>query len=174
MKSKISDIKYDNLYVGFSVKKTYMKYEHPETFYDDPNEVFTKISVFPQPHIIYSKFDENGIEKFYDLKTQKEITENNFKSSDSISFHQSMVCTSGPNSCDYGYFVPINDYINEKLGLNLKSITLKNADKFIRFINLKLRKKASFDLSSNEEIARNQLKDNICYHINTKTQKKEI
>ena len=73
-------INYDNLYIAFPVYDYEVEtemYEQYVTF----GTIEHRIIVNPKKKLIYSKIDENGKERFYDYKTNKQVFENSYESS---------------------------------------------------------------------------------------------
>lgn len=184
-------INYDNLYIAFPVYDYEVEtemYEQYVTF----GTIEHRIIVNPKKKLIYSKIDENGKERFYDYKTNKQVFENSYESSfkTKSSPMQSLYCSyinghrpmpikgfrnqflSEHNKKLHavGYFIPFNEYIEKKLGSGISLLTPFIIDKLIYLMNIGSDK--PFMLSMDPEEAKVQL-EKIGYHKqNEKTVKK--
>ena len=179
-------IDYDNLYVAFPV------YDHEvetEMFvqYETFGRIEHRIIVNPKKKLVYSKVDEDGVERFYDYKTSNEVVESTYEASfetKSSPFHsvyctyinglaplpipglrEDMISRFRQKQRCVGYFIPFTEFVQEKLGLSLDSITPALADKIIRLMNVGSGK--AFMLSMEPEEAAKQL-EKIGYHKKTK------
>ena len=179
-------IDYDNLYVAFPV------YDHEvetEMFvqYETFGRIEHRIIVSPKKKLVYSKVDEDGVERFYDYKTSNEVVESTYETSfktKSSPFHsvyctyinglaplpipglrEEMISRFRQKQRCVGYFIPFTEFVQEKLGLSLDSITPALADKIIRLMNVGSGK--AFMLSMEPEEAAKQL-EKIGYHKKTK------
>lgn len=179
-------IDYDNLYVAFPV------YDHEvetEMFvqYETFGRIEHRIIVSPKKKLVYSKVDEDGVERFYDYKTNNEVVESTYEASfitKSSPFHsvyctyinglaplpipslrEDMISRFRQKQRCVGYFIPFTEFVQEKLGLSLDSITPALADKIIRLMNVGSGK--AFMLSMEPEEAAKQL-EKIGYHKKTK------
>ena len=179
-------INYDNLYVAFQVYDHEVEtemYEQYETF----GRVEHRIIVSPKKKLVCSKVLEDGKEIFYDYKTGEEVIEESYESSFETksspfysvyctyingyaplpipSLREEMIARFKQKQKSVGYFIPFTDYIQEKFGLTLDSITPAIADKIIRLMNVGSGK--AFMLSMNPQEATKQL-EKIGYHKKTK------
>ena len=172
----MAKINYDNLYIAFPVYDHEVEtemYEQYETF----GTIEHRIIISPRKKLIYSKIDENGTERFYDYKTGEEVVESTYESSfetRSSAFY-SVYCTYingimplpipglreemkerfyAKQKC-VGYFIPFSQYVQEKLGIDVSSLSPAYADKLIRLLNVGSGK--AFMLSMNPEEAKVQL-----------------
>lgn len=175
-------INYDNLYVACPVYDHEIEtepYEKYETFGTIEHHVLVK----PKRILIYSKVDEDGNVRYYDYKTSEEVVESSYhssfttKSSPMQSLYSSYINRIMPMPIseireqiiaryntkirEVGYFVPFADFVQEKLGVRIETISPLLADKLLRLINVGVGK--TFLLSFDPEVASQQL-DKIGYH----------
>lgn len=182
----MAKINYDNLYVACPVYDHEVEtemYEQYETF----GTIEHRIIISPKRKLVYSRIDEDGQERFYDYKTGEEVVESTYGTSfetRSSAFH-SVYCTYingimplpipglreqmverfyAKQKC-VGYFIPFTQYVQEKLGIDVSSLSPAYADKLIRLLNVGSGK--AFMLSFDDEEAKKQL-EKIGYHSKTK------
>lgn len=182
----MAKINYDNLYVACPVYDHEVEtemFEQYETF----GTVEHRIIISPKRKIVYSKVDEDGVERFYDYKTREEVIESTYESSfetTSSPWHN-LYCTYtngimplpipglreqikerfyAKQKC-VGYFIPFAQYVQEKLGVDVSSLSPAMADKLLRLMNVGTGK--AFMLSFDAEEAKTQL-EKIGYHRETK------
>lgn len=179
MKEKIN---YDKLYVACGVFEDEYEEEMWEQ-YETMGSVRHTIFVNPKRVLIYSKTDTDGTIRYYNFKTGEEVTEKSFKSS--------FYTTSSPTTSLYcahvhglfkipfgdmrkefddkftertkaiGYFIPFDEYMENKLGISIKRPSLLLASKLVSLTNIGCG--ITFPLSQSEEKAREQLAS-IGYH----------
>lgn len=182
----MAKINYDNLYVACPVYDHEVEtemYEQYETF----GTIEHRIIISPKRKLVYSKITEDGEERFYDYTTSEEVVESTYETSfetRSSAFH-SVYCTyinglaplgitglreemlarfHAKQKC-VGYFIPFTQYVQEKLGIDVSSLSPSMANKLLRLMNVGAGK--AFMLSFNAEEAKIQLKK-IGYHSETK------
>lgn len=179
-------INYDKLYVACPVYDYEVEtemYEQYETF----GTLEHRIIISPKRKLVYSKVDENGVERFYDYKTSEEVVESTYETSfetRSSAFHsvycgyingimplgiaslrEEMLERHRAKQKCVGYFIPFTQYVQEKLGIDVSSLSPAMADKLIRILNVGFGK--AFMLSFDSEEAKKQL-EKIGYHSKTK------
>ena len=182
----MAKINCDNLYVAFPVYDHEVEtemYEQYETF----GTIEHRVIINPRKKLVYSRIDDDGIERFYDYKTSEEVVESTYDTSfetRSSAFH-SVYCTYingirplpipglreemkerfyAKQKC-VGYFIPFTQYVQEKLGIDVSSLSPAYADKLIRLLNIGSGK--AFMLSFDVEEAKKQL-EKLGYRNETK------
>ena len=183
-------INYDNLYVAFHVYDYQVEtemYVHYETF----GTIEHRIIVNPKKKLIYSQIDENGNEKFYEYKTNEEVFEESYESSFKTNssplhslyfgfingyirepfqgFKDGVIAAHKKMQHTVGYLIPVDEYLEEKLGYDVSSLKPDKKNKLIRHFNNRSDK--SFILSMDPEEAKLQL-EKIGYR--NKSKKKQI
>ncbi len=181
-----ANIKYDNLYVAFPVYDHEVETE-PYVQYETFGTLEHRIIVTPKKKLVYSKIDEDGVERFYDYDTSEEVEEFTYESSfetGSSAFHSLYSGYIGgyfpmpirglredmkqrfyaKQKC-LGYFIPFTEYVQDKLGIDVSSLSPAMARKLLRLLNVGIKK--SFMLSMDEEVAAKQL-EKIGYHKKSK------
>ena len=182
----MAKINYANLYVAFPVYDHEVEtemYEQYETF----GTIEHRVIISPKKKLVYSRIDEDGKERFYDYTTSEEVVESTYDTSFETrsSAYNSVYCTYinglaplgiaglreqmkerfyAKQKC-VGYFIPFTQYVQEKLGIDVSSLTPAYADKLIRLLNVGSGK--AFMLSFDSEEAKKQL-EKIGYHSKTK------
>lgn len=179
-------INYDNLYVAFPVFDHEVETEMWEQ-YETFGTVEHRIIISPKKKLVYSKIDEDGVERFYDYKTSEEVVESTYDSSfetESSPFYN-IYCTYVNGLAPLpiaelrdmvrgrlqakqkaiGYFIPFTQYVREKLGIDVSSLSPAMANKLLRVMNISAGK--AFMLSFDSEKAKVQL-EKIGYRSETK------
>ena len=177
-------INYDNLYVACPVYDHEVEteaYEQYETF----GTIEHTIIVRPKRVLIYSKVDEDGSVRYYNYKIGEEVVEYSYESSYKTNssplgslycgyinriipmpipgIREHILARYNAKRKEVGYFIPFTDFIQQKFGVNIDSISPAVADKLLRLINVGAGK--PFALSFDTEIAKEQL-ESIGYHRN--------
>jgi len=169
-------INYDNLYVAcyaydYEVEtEMYVQYE-------TSGIVEHRIIINPKKKLIYSEVDENGKERLYDYNTGEEVFEESYESSfaTTSSAMESLYCgyingyTCMPieglrryfldkhnqKKHTVGYLIPLNEYVEGKLGINITSLSPAKLNKLVRLMNIVSGR--PFMLSMDPEKAKSQL-----------------
>ena len=179
-------INYDNLYVAFPVYDHEVETEMWEQ-YETMGTIEHRIIISPKKKLVISKIDENGVERFYDYKTGEEVVEQTYSTSfetNSSAFHsvyctyinglaplpiaglrEQMVERFHAKQKTVGYFIPFTQYVQEKLGIDVSSLSPAMADKLLRLMNVGTGK--AFMLSFDLEEAKLQL-EKLGYRSETK------
>lgn len=179
-------IDYDNLYIAYPVYDHEYETEMYEQ-YTTMGVIKHHVFVTPKKVLVYSKVDENGNIKYYNYKTGEEVKECSYESSfeTTSSPLESIYCCyinrlfvlpipSMRQYCnekyeqkkkEVGYFIPFSQFMEERFGVSMSSITPAMADKVLKLLNIGAGK--PFELSSNQEKAKEQL-EVLGYHMQTK------
>jgi len=169
-------INYYNLYIAFYVYDHEVETEMFEQ-YVTFGTIEHRIIINPKKRLIYSKIGENGKETFYDYKTNEQVFEHSYESSFKTNssamgslycgyisgqfpmpikgFRDEFISKHKRKLHTVGYFIPFDEYINEKLGINIPLLTPAIIDKLIHLMNIGSSK--SFMLSMDKEEAKLQL-----------------
>ena len=175
-------INYDNLYVAcpvFDHENETEAYEQYVTF----GTIEHTIIVRPKRVLIYSKVDEDGTVRYYNYKTGEEVVEYSYESSFETSssplgslycgyinrtmpmpisgLREHILARYNARKKEVGYFIPFTEFIQQKFGVSIDSISPILADKLLRLINVGAGK--PFALSFDPEVAKEQL-ESIGYH----------
>lgn len=179
-------IDYDKLYIAYPV------YDHEDEVemyeqYTTQGRIEHRVFVTPKKVLVYSKVDEDGNIKYYNYKTGEEVKESSYESSfettssplESIyccyinglfvlpipSMRQYCIDKYKQKKKEVGYFIPFGQFMEERFGVSMSSITPAMADKVLKLFNIGAGK--TFELSSNPEKAKEQL-EVLGYHMQTK------
>ena len=180
MRKKVSC---DNLFVACPIYEDEFE-EEPWVQYESMGSVRHTIVVTPKRVLIYSSTDEDGNVKYYNYKTGEEVEEKSFKSSfytnssstTSLysgyihgifplpipSMRESFLRLHERKLKEVGYFIPFNEYMEDKLGFSCSSISLELASSLVRLTNVGSGR--PFELSTSTDTAKMQL-EKIGYHI---------
>lgn len=143
--------------------------------------IYHDIKVSKKKYLVYSTIDENGVIRYYEYESKRRITDEAIThsytsqaSEDSINYYnfqdilnyksnrQKMRKRFEENEEKFGYFIPINDYIQMNIPFYKPNITnLIKAHAIVRFLNT-----GSFGnilLNSDTNTAHKQLEDIKCY-----------
>ena len=179
-------IDYGNLYVAYPV---YDHHEETEMYeqYSTMGVIKHHILVSPKKVLVVSKVDEDGNIKYYNYKTGEEVKEYSYETSfeTTSSPLESLYCcyVNGIFALPFkdmresfnkkhaelrkrvGYFIPFSQYMEERFGVSMSSITPAMASKILRLLNIGVGDE--FELSSDSEKAKEQLAQ-LGYHMQTK------
>ena len=183
-------IDYDNLYVAYSVYDHMVEtemYEQYETF----GNIRHHIIVTPKMSLVYSKVDQEGNIKYYRYSNDEEVVESSYESSYDSTSNPILSLYSGyingwfalpiksmregfdemykKKRKEVGYFIPFSQYMEERFGVSMSSITPAMADKVLKLLSIGAGK--SFELSPNPNKAKEQL-EKLGYHASSQTKKK--
>ena len=142
----------------------------PWVQYESFGTIEHHIVIDPKRKLIRKEI-ENGQEKLIDCKTNKRVYISNFTES----FWTESSCTQSVFLSDYPlgplsdnakkyferktsqiqFLIPLDEYIKERLGIEIKELTIKQALFIINLLNL--RETKSFTLSFNNEEAKEQI-----------------
>lgn len=176
-------IDYDKLYVACPVYDYEIETEMYEQ-YETMGTIEHHIIVSPKRVLIYSKVDDEGTVRYYRYGTDEEVFDKEYPSSFSTTSSPwaSLYCGYVNGHCsmpikglrdefkarhdrkskEVAYFIPFSQYMEEKFGISLDSISPAVASKIIRILNVSAGK--SFELDRDRSVAREQLAK-LGYHF---------
>ena len=169
----MTKIKYDDLYVASEVF-VYGKWEDFSPGAHEPGYPSYTVHVSQKRRLLYAKLEQDGDIGFFDYITGKKVSELNHTSS----FKGVNYSNSGRDYAQYdincrggmGYFIPFDQYMLERFGKRIDSITPASAYILLKFTNFSQGRPIS--LSFNKEEAKIQLENIIGYRKNSGVKKR--